>query len=140
MKPASRRAQRVRQLLHDARLRVLKRALRTGDLRSKLQAAGGESMDAEDMIVRQVELAGRTRRPLWGMKRFVHAGGMLVLRGGMEKQIRRQVAQLRADYTLADAVPVHLDFPADPTRGPGAPAERYIALLLIGPRQRGDGQ
>lgn len=136
MKRVSRCARHPRS----AGLREMKRAHRKGDLRALLQASGGESLDAEDLIAGQVQLAGCTRRPLQTIKRFAYAGGMLVLRGGMEKQIRGQVAQLRADYTLADAMPVHLDFPADPTCGPGAPAERYIALLLIGPRQRGDGQ
>lgn len=119
---------------NSTRLNRLRCALDKGQLRIMLQAAGGESLDAEDMIVRQVQFAGHKRRPLQSIKRFVHAGGMLVLRGTMEDQIRRQIAQLLEDYTLADAVPVHVDFPVPKTAGTTDSAERHIALLLIGPR------
>jgi len=115
-------------------LRELRKLHRRGALRRHLQSTGHESMDAEDLIVRQVELAGRRRRAIDGVKFFVLTGGVLVWGQDQRAQVRRLISETSRDYTLADAVPTYLDFPLDGDLQTAPRFERFFALVLLGPR------
>ena len=113
------------------RLRDLRAHLRRGALRLQLQTALRiRSVDAEDLLAAQIQYAGRRRRPLYALRLLAYrGGGTQILRD--DRSISTARRRLLADYTLADALPVHLDFPLP---GDAEHAERFIALVLIGPR------
>ena len=130
----SARALRVRKV-RVLQLRELRKLHRNGVLRLALQRAGGESLDAEDLVVRQVELAGRRRRPVSAIKLFELTGGLAVWgRSALTSDAQRIRRELAADYTLSDAMPAFVDFPLSRCAGKDAPRERFFALVLIGPR------
>lgn len=115
-------------------LRQLRKLLRRGYLRPYLQLAGHESWGAEDLVVRQVELAGRRRRPICAVKIFTLTSGMAIAGRALEAEIRRLIRETSSDYTLVDALPVCVDFPIGNNARNAERFERFFALILIGPQ------
>jgi len=111
------------------------------DIRYRLRT---ENLDAEDLAVNQVQLAGIEERPIYTVKIAVYDGGELVWPNGIgAAEIERLVMDTTSGYEIADATPFYLDFPLPPHPRDFNRYERFFAVLLLGPRlsfvERGPG-
>lgn len=99
--------------------------------------------DAEDLIVRQIELAGCTEREIGAVKIAVYDGGELVWGCRQRRRIEHLVDETIAEYQIEDATPFYLDFPLRPQPSAFKRYERFFAVVLLGPRlaivERGPG-
>lgn len=109
-----------------------RRGLDESQLREKFRT---ENWDAEDLVVRQVQLAGEADRQIGAVKVLLYDGGELVWGDYQCAEIERLVRQTIDGYELADGFPAYLDFPLQPMKPDvGNRYERVFCVVVLGPR------